>query len=95
MKYRPNIHQVENLWEVECIGGSLTNSMLTLCFLLVQPKGHWEPCNEVVSLSLAEHLVDLNWEPSNSNSSASNYQAREFMCKVSHFIHKMNNLVKK
>ena len=38
-------------------GDSLTNPMLVTGFYLCQPEGHWEPCNEVGSLSLAENLV--------------------------------------
>ena len=38
-------------------GGSLTHPMLITCVLHIQPKGHQEPCNEVGSLSSAEHLV--------------------------------------
>ena len=39
--------------------GSLTNPMLITACYLFQPKGHWEPCNEVGSLSPAEHLAGV------------------------------------
>ena len=38
-------------------GGSITHPMLITAFLHVQPEGHWEPCDEVGSLSPAESLV--------------------------------------
>ena len=38
-------------------GDSLTNPMLITAFLHVRPEGHWEPRNEVGSLSPAECLV--------------------------------------
>ena len=38
-------------------GDSLTNSMLITAFVQVRPEGHWEPHNEVRSLSLAECLA--------------------------------------
>ena len=38
-------------------GDRLTNPMLITVFELFRPKGHWEPCSEVGSLSLVEHLV--------------------------------------
>ena len=37
------------------------------CVLHLGPKGHREPRNEVGSLSPAECLVGLNWEPSNNH----------------------------
>ena len=36
---------------------SLTNMLLTTAFVQVRPEGHWEPCNEVGSLSPAKCLV--------------------------------------
>ena len=41
----------------------------------IKLKGHWEHCNEVGPQSLAEHLVDLNQEPSNSNCTNLTHQA--------------------
>ena len=38
-------------------GGSLTHLMLIACVLHILPEGHWEPCNEVGSLSLVEYIV--------------------------------------
>ena len=38
-------------------GGSLTHLMVITCILHIQPEGHWEPCNEVGSLSPTQHLV--------------------------------------
>ena len=38
-------------------GDSLTNLMLITAFVQLQPKGNWEPRNEVGSLSPAECLV--------------------------------------
>ena len=38
-------------------GDSLNNPMLITVFVQVRPEGHWEPCNEVGSLSPAEHLA--------------------------------------
>ena len=38
--------------------------MLITAFVQVQPEGHWEPHNEVGSLSLAKQLVGFDWEPS-------------------------------
>ena len=38
-------------------GGNLIYLMLISVFSLVWPEGHREPCNEVVSLSLAEDLM--------------------------------------
>ena len=38
-------------------GGSLSHLMLIACVLHIQPEGHWDPCNEVGSLSPVEHLV--------------------------------------
>ena len=38
-------------------GDSLTNLMLITAFVQVRPKGHWEPHNEVGSLSLAKCSV--------------------------------------
>ena len=38
-------------------GGNLTHPMLITCALHILPEGHWEPCNEVGSLSPAEGLV--------------------------------------
>ena len=38
-------------------GGSCTNPMLITVFYLCRPEGHWEPCNEVGSLSPAKHLA--------------------------------------
>ena len=38
-------------------GGSLTNPMLITAFVQVRTKGHWEPHNEVGSLTPAECLA--------------------------------------
>ena len=38
-------------------GHSLTNLMLITAFVHIQPEGHWEPRNEVGSLSPAKHLA--------------------------------------
>ena len=38
-------------------GDSLTNPMLIPAFVQGRPKGHWEPCSKVGSLSLAKHLA--------------------------------------
>ena len=38
-------------------GNSLTNLMLITVFVQVRPEGHWEPRNEVGSLSPAERLA--------------------------------------
>ena len=40
-------------------GGSLTNLILITVFDLLWPKGHWEPCNQVGSQSMTEHLVGI------------------------------------
>ena len=39
---------------------------MLITVLHFRPKGNWEPRNEVGSLSLDEHLVGLNREPSDS-----------------------------
>ena len=41
------------------LGGSLTYPMLIPCVLHIRPGGHLEPRTEVVSLSLAERLVEF------------------------------------
>ena len=51
-------------------GDSLLNPMLITAFLLIRPEGHWEPCNEVGSLSPAEHLVGFEPGTSDSNFNA-------------------------
>ena len=38
-------------------GGSLAHPMLITCVLHIRPEGHWEPRNEVGSLSPAKCLV--------------------------------------
>ena len=38
-------------------GHSLTNLMLITAFVHIQPEGHWEPRNEVGSLSPVKHLA--------------------------------------
>ena len=38
-------------------GGSLTNPMLITAFVQVRPKSHWEPHNEVGSLTPAKCLA--------------------------------------
>ena len=43
-----------------CWGNSLTNAFLITVFWGFWPKDHWEPPNEVESLSLAECLVGFN-----------------------------------
>ena len=40
-------------------GDSLTNPMLIVVFYRYQPEYHWEPSNEIGSLSLAKHLFVL------------------------------------
>ena len=44
-------------------GDSLTNLMLITVFVQVRPEGHWEPCNNVGSLSPVECLT--GFEPGN------------------------------
>ena len=39
------------------LGGSLTHLMLITAFLHILPEGHWEPRDEVGSLSMAKRLV--------------------------------------
>lgn len=43
-------------------GDSITNPVLITAFELFQPEGHWEPRNQVGSLSWAEHLVGFELE---------------------------------
>ena len=43
-------------------GGSLNQPMLITCVLHIQPESHWEPRNEVGSLSPVEHLVGFELE---------------------------------
>ena len=40
------------------------------CVLHIQSEGHREPHNMVRSISMAERLVVLNWEPSDSHYNA-------------------------
>ena len=40
-------------------GDSLTNMLLITVFSKIVPEGYQEPCDEVWSLSPAEHLVRL------------------------------------
>ena len=38
-------------------GDSLTQPILIVCILRIRPEGHWEPRNELGSLSSVKHLV--------------------------------------